>query len=250
MTKKVLWVVDGSRDRLLDRATYIGASAVAVRTTNNWLKAAMPAFKAKNIDVLAWRWPGVRPANTAGHYFALEEAQFVVEELIPAGLSGYIVDAESDGPDHPGDDWDHANLDTLAANFCDTIKTAGRKKTPNFLFGITSGRKYPTSFPNIPWKTFVQCADAVYPQFYWYGDSGPEGGGTPQSAFDSGMKSWKTLNFGAMRIVPIIGQIAHVKATEISSYSAILNANKFDEVHFYSDTTAVPQANYDAMKSL
>jgi hypothetical protein len=36
--KKVLWVVDSNMQDLIEKAKYIGAQTICVRTTNSWLK--------------------------------------------------------------------------------------------------------------------------------------------------------------------------------------------------------------------
>jgi hypothetical protein len=43
--RKVLWIVDGDKDALLERARYVGAQAVCIRTTNAWLKGSVQAIK-------------------------------------------------------------------------------------------------------------------------------------------------------------------------------------------------------------
>jgi hypothetical protein len=163
--RKVLWIVDGDKDALLERAKYVGAQAVCIRTTNAWLKGSVQAIKQWGFDVYAWRWPSVDPSSNTNHHYVEAEIDFV-KGLIAEGLDGYIVDPEADdGRD--SDNWNDSSLAPLADHFCGAIKSAGRQKNPNFLFGTTSGCDYPVIKPDIPWSTFLAHSDAVFPQIYW-----------------------------------------------------------------------------------
>jgi hypothetical protein len=144
MTTKVLWTYNVDKKGFLDKAKYIGASGVCIRTDLNWLAEAIPEIQNDGIKVYAWRWPAVRPTRGVPHYYAPDEAKYVIDTLIPAGLDGYIVDAESDGPRKPNRQWDNQSLDVkkLATDFCVEIVKAGQKK-PAFHFGMTSGGSYP-----------------------------------------------------------------------------------------------------------
>src|SRR5262249_45391896 len=157
-----------------------------------------------------------------------------------------------DGPEHPERDWNDDNpqrdppLSALAERFCRTIRHAA----PNgFTFGLTSGCRYPTNHRHIPWPEFVTHSGALYPQVYWYGDHGPQHGGTPDEAFGRAQDSWSTIAHGKP-IIPIIGHISSIQATEISRFGDILQANNIPEVHFYTCSESVPQGNLDAMRSL
>jgi len=258
--RKVLWVADDDKNGLLSKADYIRAQAVCIRTTNDWFEGSLKEIKNKGFDVYAWRWPAVvnpGPGHDPKHHFADNEARYV-NELIEDGLDGYIVDPEADtekgkdGKQRPrlSDWWADAKYGPLANSFCDAIKLAGRKKNPHFLFGTTSGCTYPTSFKAIPWPEFVAHSDVLLPQCYWQGDSGPEHGGTPQSAYDRGMNSWKTIASTGMRIIPLIGQIAKVSDDEITAYNAIIKMHSITEIHFYCYTGAVPSENWDAMRAV
>src|SRR5262245_48354471 len=93
--RKVLWIVSmnaAGETRLAKHARDCGVHAVCIRTTNDRLPDAIGRFHQLGLQVYAWRWPAVRPnAGTPPHYFADEEAKFVVEKLLPAKLDGYIV---------------------------------------------------------------------------------------------------------------------------------------------------------------
>jgi len=264
--RKVLWMADGgTKDHLLQQADYIRAQAVCIRTDYDWLAGAITEIKNKGFSVYAWRWPACRRyvpppgGKIPPHWFADDEAAYVIT-LINAGLDGYIADPEDDNhQDHQ--DWNYQDPNQsptnaeLAVRFCDTIKIAGRKKTPNFLFGLTSGNRYPQGKPNIPWPEFVAHSDALYPQCYWWADGSIENGGTAQSAYDFGMNSWRKIAPASMTIVPIIGHITQPgDGSEIAAFQKIIDANKLTEVHIYtcSDGALDPRfkANWDAFRNL
>jgi hypothetical protein len=251
MTDKTLWLVTGSESNLLNHARAIGAKAVAVRTDNYWLPEAIRRLQGAGLKVYGWRWPGVLPSSDPPNYYAPEQAAFVVQTLVPAGLDGYIADIESDGPKHPGRDWNDRSLAALATSFAKEIRDAGRAQSPNFLFGLTSGFDFPTAYPHIPWDAFLALSDAVYPQVYWRGDGGAiQAGGTPQSAWNRSLRSWKTLGLDETRIVPIVGQIEHVTPQSLGDFRAVMLTNAITELHFYCDVDGIAPAIYTAMGAL
>src|SRR5262249_15461303 len=147
------------------------------------------------MKVYAWRWP---PASKAG---AQKEADNVANDLIPAGLDGYIVDPESDTPG-ASNDWNRAGLGPIAAQFCSTIKSAA---PGSFVFGTTSGCSYPAPNmkPKIPWKEFFTASDVLLPQTYWRWTNPSTGkrgqkinGGTPAAAIAKGVPAWKAQSLG------------------------------------------------------
>ena len=83
--RKVLWIVDGKKDGLLEQANYIRAQAVCIRTTNAWLKGSIQEIKQQGLKVYTWRWPSVDPTSNAKHHYAEDEAKFVAE-LVAEGL--------------------------------------------------------------------------------------------------------------------------------------------------------------------
>jgi hypothetical protein len=225
---------------------------VCIRTDIGWLPNAIAEFKKNKIAVYGWRWPAIYHVDKIPHYFAEEEAKYVVDTLIPAGLDGYIVDAESDGPKKPEREWDSGDIDTrtLADAFCASIKKAGMNAKPDFLFGMTSGGTYPKAFPGIPWAAFVPASRALYPQVYWYKDKKKfPTRSTPQDSYNTCIPLWNKVAAGKP-LVPVIGEIASVTAQEIGSYSAIIAANKLSEVHLYTYDDDVPAANWATMKNL
>ena len=58
--EKVLWVVNyESLEEFIDKAIFVKATAVAIRTDNDLVKA-IPAFNSKGIKVYGWRWPSAK----------------------------------------------------------------------------------------------------------------------------------------------------------------------------------------------
>jgi hypothetical protein len=98
LTRKFLWIVnmntDAAEKQFSKHALAIDATGVCIRTSSTRLPDAIKRFHDLGIKVYAWRWP---PSSNAG---AMKEADNVASNFIPAGLDGYIVDPESDGPGH------------------------------------------------------------------------------------------------------------------------------------------------------
>src|SRR5262249_59520514 len=186
---KALWVDDlddqTDEDRIFGHAQAMGAEGVRLATS-------MTRFQAAGMKVYAWRWPAV-VKNQGGRY-AIDEANYVAQTLIPAGLDGYIVDPESEN-DEGYNDWNRTNLPIpvaqLATSFCQIIRSAAQTEgRPSFLFGITSGGNYPATLANLPWQQFVSASDAVFPQIYWRAPGRHEGckivrDGTPRTNFNA-----------------------------------------------------------------
>lgn len=233
---KVLWAIDIDPTKLLQHAQTSKVQVVCIRTTNSHLRSAIGQFHQHGIKVYGWRWPAVKADTHSPHHFATDEANFVVQQLIPAGLDGYIVDPESDS-NRTIDDWNHESLAPLARAFCHTIKSAA---PAGFHFGITSGCAYPNldNRPHIPWAEFVAASDALYPQTYWrmQGDHGPIdiNGGTPDKAIDRGLSAWGRI---ATRkpILPMAGELDLVTAHELGAYGARIMQDHRAEAHFYVD---------------
>jgi hypothetical protein len=259
---KILWIVDMStaaaEAQLLRHAQAGGIDTVCIRTTNARLPGAIARFHQQNIKVFGWRWPGVKPQDptTSIHHFADDEAKFVVQQLIPAKLDGYIVDPESEG-DHSASDWNDPSLAPLAQSFCKTITNAAAAAgLSQFKFGITSGCTYPspTSHPDIPWAQFVAASASLYPQTYWrFTDSTGQvkdlNGGNPNAAADRGKADWHPIANGKP-IVYMAGELDLVTAAEISAYGARAKADGQRELHFYADTGGVTAGVLAAMKAL
>lgn len=107
LAKKTLWVVDikteAAEKMFAKHALAISATAVCIRTSSGRLEGAIDRFHKIGIMVYGWRWPSAVQAT------ALAEANKVAKNLIPAGLDGYIVDPESDGPGK--NDWNNSKKD-------------------------------------------------------------------------------------------------------------------------------------------
>jgi len=261
-TRKVLWIVKmntaAAEDAFAAHADAAGIDTVCIRTSSTRLPGAIDRFHQLGKTVWAWRWPGVVDADGYGpHYFAPDEADFVANKLIPAGLDGYIVDPESDGPGV--NDWNQKKVAPLAKAFCATIKLKAQGK--KFLFGTTSGCAYPSpgGKPDIPWSEFFPPSDALYPQCYWrmtvrdkkLKKDVPKdiNGGTPTKAIARGMGAWKPASMGKP-IIPMAGEIDLVTDAEIKEYGQQLQKLKINEAHFYADIPAVKPKVLAAIKAL
>src|SRR6266852_7578475 len=113
--KKVLWVVDGNLQHVMDKAKFIGAQTICARTTNSWIATSIDEVHKNGLRLYGWRWPSVRAVAAAPdphHLFALNEAAFVVK-LIASGLDGYIADIECD-KDTDSNCWNNRALPGLA----------------------------------------------------------------------------------------------------------------------------------------
>ena len=124
---KVLWALDINtgpvEQRLFTHAKAAGADVICVRSASTRLPGLIGRAHAAGFKVYAWRWPAVAPVTSSTHYYAKDEADFVADKLIPAGLDGYIVDPESDDPGATND-WDNKKHAKLAAAFCKRIRDA------------------------------------------------------------------------------------------------------------------------------
>jgi hypothetical protein len=250
LARKVLWIVnmntESTEKAFGKHALACDANIVCIRTSSSRLPDAIKRFHDLNMKVYAWRWPQVVPSKLQA------EADKVANNLIPAGLDGYIVDPESDGPGN--NDWNQNGLDQRAKSFCDTIKQAAAGKP--FVFGTTSGCAYPaaTGKPKIPWAQFFAASDVLLPQTYWRwtkndGSVGNINGGTPKKAFARGLAAWQPKAMGKP-IIPMAGEVDVIKVSEIADYGTRLQAMGVDEGHFYTDNGKIPVANLAAIKAL
>jgi len=254
--RKTLWVVSiagGAHERLLHHARACGADAVCIRTDNADLPAAIGRFHAEGIEVLGWRWPAVVPRpESRTHYYALDEADHVARVLIPAGLDGYVLDAESE-PGSPANDWNDAALAPLARALCETIRNAARPK-PGFLFGVTSHCDHPATRGETPWSELVAASGALFPQCYWriQPASGPPretNGGTPEAAVARGIESWRAVA-GQKPVIPMAGELGVITPHEIAAYAARLRARGLDVHHFYADADGIGGGVLEAIRAI
>jgi hypothetical protein len=258
---KALWAESmddqADEDRIFHNAQLMGAGAVAIRTTSDRLPGRIKRFQDSGMQVYAWRWPAV--VQHAGGRYAIDEANYVAQTLIPAGLDGYIVDPESEG-DGAYNDWNRTNTPIpvvqLATSFCQIIRaaahTAGKN---NFLFGITSGGNYPATLHHLPWQQFVAASDAVFPQLYWRARNQHNvcklvRDGTPKTAFDACLPSWRAISQGKP-IIPIGGEISCVAdVAEIAAFGSRAKVEGLATMHFYTDDTDLTAVVCGAIKSL
>jgi hypothetical protein len=252
LKRKILWIVNMNKDSaetlFAKHALAIDATAVCIRTSSTRYPDTIKRFHDLGLKVYAWRWP---PATSSG---AMKEANNVADNLIPAGLDGYIVDPESD-KQGAANDWNQDGLGDLAASFCKAILDAA---SGAFVFGTTSGCAYPapTQKPKIPWQQFFTASNFLYPQCYWRWTNPVTGqvgqkinGGTPDAAIAKGVPAWKAKSLGKP-IVPMAGEVDVVKDDEIAAYGVALAKMGVAEGHFYADNPDVPVANLAAMKAL
>lgn len=240
---KILWIVAlNNVDAFVAQAQAVGATGVAIRTRNQNFDKSIPKFHDAGIQVLGWRFPPVIKAK------ALAQAAHVVE-LMQAGLDGFIVDPEGDHAAGAIDNWDQAGLEGLAQEFCDTIRNA----FPDKLFGTTSDHRALRTYPNLPFATFFQNSDKVYPQSYWrmQTPNGPKpvGKGHPRLNYEVGLEAYNEAGAELGKIVPMAGEIALAKPGEIEEYVAAAADHNVDELHFYSADVDenIPQHVFDSI---
>lgn len=233
-TGKVLWVVNyPSLEWFIERATFIKATAVAIRTDND-METAISAFHAKGIKVYGWRWPSAQRDR------ALKEANRVIE-LLGKGLDGYYVDPEGEPGQHY--DWNQTGLETLAEEFCKKITAA----SPGKPFGTTSHFRAAKIFAKLPWKPFIKYSNILLPQSYWRVEGGSVNGGDPKKNYRTSITDWEASGGSRNLIVPMAGELAHITATEIKSYAEEATAQGISSLHFY---TATPAIKLDVWKAI
>jgi Bacterial SH3 domain len=241
--EKVLWVVNYPTtgtpfglDWFVERAVFIGATAVAIRTDND-LEAAIAAFHPLGIKVYGWRWPSAERVR------ALEEANRVVN-LYARGLDGYYVDPEGDKGKHY--DWDRLNLAPIADEFCKIITTAA----PNKPFGTTSHFRGKKVHSKLPWETFFQYSTLLLPQAYWKSADGLIFGGDPKKNYDISLDEWSVIGASKDKIVPMAGELAFSTVKNINDYVEEAIKQGKNELHFYTATKNVSDAVWNAVKQI
>ncbi len=236
-TEKVLWVVNyPSLEWFIDRATFIKATAVAIRTDND-METAISAFHAKGIKVYGWRWPSAQRDR------ALKEANRVVE-LLSRGLDGYYVDPEGEEGKHY--DWDQPDLETTAEEFCQKITIA----SPGKPFGTTSHFRGEKVFSKLPWKVFIKYSNVLLPQAYWRVKQGTVSGGNPQKNYLTAIDEWQSIGGSRNLIVPMAGELEHVNGAEIESYAEVAKAQGVSSLHFYTATKTTKSEVWKAVANL
>jgi hypothetical protein len=259
---KTLWTESmadqAEEDRLFSHAQSMQAGGVAIRTVSGRLPGSIQRFHGAGMKVYAWRWPTVVPHAGGGRY-AIDEANFVAQTLIPAGLDGYIVDPESEG-DGASNDWNRTNLPIpaaqLATQFCQIIRTAAQAAHRNdFLLGLTSGGNYPATLTHLPWAEFVAGTDALFPQLYWRARNNHDvcknvRDGTVGTAFDACLPSWHAIAQGKP-IVAMAGEISCVSdLSQIAAFRQRATAENLSLLHFYTDDDDVTADLCAAIRNL
>jgi hypothetical protein len=256
---KTLWAESmrdqAEEDRLFNHARSMQSGGVAIRTVSTRLAASISRFQAAGMKVYAWRWPAV-VQNQGGRY-AIDEANFVAQTLLPAGLDGYIVDPESE-PHSAYNDWSRTDVPVpqLATQFCQIIRNAANTANRgDFLLGLTSGGDYPASRPHMPWAQFVAGCDALFPQLYWRARDDNDvcqrvRDGTVNTAFNACLPSWRNIAHGKP-IIAIGGEISCViDMMEIATFGTRAHAESLAGLHFYTDDDHVTSNLCAAIKNL
>ncbi|AVH68507.1 hypothetical protein [Nostoc sp. 'Peltigera membranacea cyanobiont' N6] len=232
LQEKVLWVVDyDTLNWFVDRATYVKATAVAIRTDND-LDQAIPAFHAQGIKVYGWRWPSAERVR------ALKEAQNVVD-LLNKGLDGYYVDPEGEPGHHY--DWNQKNLESIAEDFCKAITAASTGKP----FGTTSHFRAKKVFDQLPWNSFFKYSNVFLPQAYWKSAGGLINGGDPEKNYHQSLDEWEITGASRDKIVPMAGELEFSTAAQINKYAQEAQKQGVASLHFYTATKNVKSEVWD-----
>ncbi len=242
ITEKVLWVVKyPDLSWFVNKASYIGATGVAIRTDND-MDAAIAAFQPLGIKVYGWRWPSAEKQR------ALEEAQKVVN-WYTKGLDGYYVDPEGEPGQHY--DWNQNGLDSVADEFCKTITSADPSKP----FGTTSHYRAKKVFDKLPWDVFFEYSNILLPQAYWRVDVGTPNGavvknGDPKENYIESIKEWRATGGQSDEIIPMAGELDFSKVADIEHYfEEVINQNKAS-MHFYAANKNISDKVWDAIKQI
>jgi hypothetical protein len=234
--KKVLWVVNyDDLSWFVERAQFVNATGVAIRTDNN-LEAALERFHDVGIRVYGWRWP------SSHHDPAMKEAEKVIR-LIDKGLDGYYVDPEG-APGKPYD-WNKDGLAELAEEFCSAITAA----KPNFEFGTTSHYRAKKIFKKIPWESFFRHTTVFLPQAYWRVDGGVVGHGIPGDNYRVSLDFWEAAGATRDQIVPMAGELHHSTPGEIALYTQEAKNQNVSCLHFYTAREIVKPSVWNAIAS-
>ncbi len=267
LATKALWIEDlddaGDQALATKHIQAIGANMVCIRTNSPLLQGWIAALKQQmHLKVFGWRWPYV-VAGYKNHAYAPEEAKFVAQKLIPAGLDGYIMDIESDenGSGHDWDRTDVGDLRQLATDYCKVIKDAASNCGRPFTIGLTSHARGFSNYPQIPWTPFLAVTDVLYPQTYWryYDDekracvnenADPvthQGAGTPDQAVLNGYTDYASRG---KPIIPVSGELVCSSAAEMTQFGALIAARGLTEGHFYVSKPKIDAGVLAAIKAL
>jgi hypothetical protein len=235
-TDKVLWVVNYDKlSWFIERARFVGATTVAIRTDND-IANAITEFHKINIKVIGWRWPSAKRDP------AMKEAQKAVA-LFGQGMDGYYVDPEGE----PGAsyDWDQNGLEQLAEDFCYAVAGAAQGKP----FGTTSHYRGKKTFGKLPWKSFFKYSSVLLPQAYWRVPGGVVGHGDPGDNYRVSLDCWEQTGGKRDRIVPMAGELGSAKASEIKLYASEATTQGINQLHFYAAEENVSTSVWDAVRA-
>ncbi|HEY9904241.1 MAG TPA: SH3 domain-containing protein [Candidatus Sericytochromatia bacterium] len=234
LEEKVLWVVNyPSLDWFVERATFVKATAVAIRTDND-LDKAIATFHAKGIKVYGWRWPSAERER------ALKEAKNVVD-LLGKGLDGYYVDPEGEPGEHY--DWNQKNLESVAEDFCKAITAVSTGKP----FGTTSHFRGKKVFDKLPWSAFFKYSNVFLPQAYWKSAGGLINGGNPEKNYRESIDEWTAIGAPKDKIVPMAGELEFSTPSQIKEYAEEAKKQGVASLHFYTARESVKSAVWDAV---
>jgi hypothetical protein len=236
MSEKVLWTVGyhPDLDWFIERASFIQATAVAIRTDND-MDAAITAFHAIGIKVYGWRWPSAKRED------ALKEAKKVVD-WYKKGLDGYYVDPEGElGKPY---DWNQNGLESIAEEFCKTITTSDPTKP----FGTTSHFRAKKVFGKLPWDIFFKYSSVFLPQAYWRVAGGSVSGGDPKKNYDESLNEWVATGASREKIVPMAGELEFSTVKDINNYFEEAVKQGKTSVHFYAANNRISDEIWKAIK--
>lgn len=260
---KALWVedLDASFARVQADIAATGANLLCIRTTAATLPARLPGLKAQGLQVYGWRWPHLFPDPRSAHDSAYWQNEVAtVSALVGAGLDGYIFDIESDGGNPPAPkDWDNRQITDRARRaqtFANRIKAAFASRGTPHKLGLTSHQWGFSNYPGIPWQSFLDVCDALYPQTYWrfrnssnacaieahdYSVHPPHAMGTPDQALHNGFTDYANKRNAAgtvLPIIPVAGEIGCALAGEMTRFGTLSAGRNATEAHFYVSVDA------------
>lgn len=241
--EKVLWVVNYDKlSWFIERAQYVGATTVAIRTDND-VSTAIKEFHKLGIKVVGWRWPSAKRDP------AMKEANKAVA-LFGEGMDGYYVDPEGakvpPGKPKKPYDWDLPGLEQLADDFCSTIVAAAGGKP----FGTTSHYRGDKVHPRLPWAQFFKHSTVLLPQAYWRSTEGTIGHGDPADNYRVSLDRWEATGGKRELIVPMAGELGSATASEITAYAAAAAVAGINTLHFYTAEEEVSKGVWDAIRAL
>jgi hypothetical protein len=275
---KALWIedLDNNQARVFQHIKTTGAKTICVRTTASSLKGLLPTFQGQmGLKVYGWRWPHLvadpnatpidpahpDPTKDDAAYWPNEMARAL--DLIKVGLDGYIFDIESDDGIHDPDnkyqpypkDWDNPNVHdraTPAHNFAKGVSDAFIGRRTPYVLGLTSHQIGFTNYPGIPWQSFLDFCNVLYPQTYWrfrnnagrcQDEASPINDpthptGKPEQAVLNGYADYankKDAQGKVISIIPVAGEVGCITADEVKRFMKAIAPHKPLEAHFYVD---------------